>query len=256
MRITVLTENTTNGALPAEHGLSLYIETGERKILFDIGQSALFAENAEKLGIDLRSVDICVLSHGHYDHGGGLMRFLQINETAPVYMSRCAFEPHYNGEKYIGLDPALQGNEQIRFVDGAVTITEGISLFPLPDEALLSHIDPAGLSMIEGGEKLPEDFRHELYLLIEESSKRVLFSGCSHKGAVNIASHFHPDVFIGGFHLSKYPLDGTLDAIGDQLADLSAHYYTCHCTGTEQYEYLKSRMPALDYLSVGDSIKL
>ena len=119
MRITALAENTSvSDNFGAEHGLSLYIETDKHNILFDMGQTALFSENAEKLGIDLSMVDIAVLSHGHYDHGGGLKKFLSINDKAPVYINRYAFEPHYNGkEKYIGLDISLQDNERIIFTD-------------------------------------------------------------------------------------------------------------------------------------------
>ena len=101
MKITVLTENTSSCGLPCEHGLSLYIESNGKRILFDTGQTALFAENAERLGIDLSAVDICVISHGHYDHGGGLGRFLEINDRAPVYLSRHAFGSYFNAkEKY------------------------------------------------------------------------------------------------------------------------------------------------------------
>ncbi len=118
MRVTALTENTTEIGLRTEHGLSLYIETDDKKILFDSGQTELFAENAGHLGIDLSSVDMMILSHGHYDHGGGLKKFIEINKKAPIYMSRYAFEPHYNGtEKYIGLDSSLENSERIIFTD-------------------------------------------------------------------------------------------------------------------------------------------
>ena len=72
IKITVLVEDTKNENLPSAHGLSLYIETPENKILFDMGPNELFWENAEFLGIDLNTVDTAVISHGHYDHGGGL----------------------------------------------------------------------------------------------------------------------------------------------------------------------------------------
>ncbi len=116
MKITALIENTSARGLPTEHGLSLFVETAEHKFLFDMGQTDLFARNAETLGIALSKVDFAVLSHGHYDHGGGLNTFLALNDHAPVYMSRYAFEPHYNGtEKNIGLD---QGFHILYFMEG------------------------------------------------------------------------------------------------------------------------------------------
>ena len=92
MRIVTLMENTAcREDLAAEHGLSLYVQTDGCSLLFDAGQSAAFADNAEKLGVDLAEVKLAVLSHGHYDHGGGLKKFLEINDTAPVWMNPCAF---------------------------------------------------------------------------------------------------------------------------------------------------------------------
>ena len=94
MKISVLVENTSSEQeILSEHGLSLYIETEEHKILFDTGQSDDFAENSRSMGIDLSKADMVILSHGHYDHGGGLKRFLEINQTAPVYVSRHALCP-------------------------------------------------------------------------------------------------------------------------------------------------------------------
>ena len=129
MKITALTENTSENDLECEHGLSLFIETERHTVLFDMGQSELFAVNAEKLGLDLKKVDIAVLSHGHYDHGGGLRKFLDINDRAKVYMSRYAFEPHYNGtEKYIGLDVGLKNRSQFVYTDGVMEIEDGFTL--------------------------------------------------------------------------------------------------------------------------------
>ena len=84
MKVTVLSENTSACGLPSEHGLSLYVETNGRKLLFDTGQGDLFARNAEVLGVDLSAVGLAVISHGHYDHGGGLKTFLSLNDSAPV----------------------------------------------------------------------------------------------------------------------------------------------------------------------------
>ena len=253
MRLTVLTENTAcREGLTAEHGLSLYIETNGRHILFDAGQSDAFARNAPLLGIDPGRVDAAILSHGHYDHGGGLERFLQINSRAPVYIHPQAFGPHYNGSgKYIGLDPALRGCGRLIPAEDGLQIGPGMTLFsqiPCP-----FGIRPFGLCRKEEDVFLPEDFRHEQYLLVEEAGKRILISGCSHRGIQNILAHFRPDVLIGGFHFMK------LDPHGQELQDAAGYllsrpvtYYTGHCTGEAQFRVLKETLgPRLRALSTG-----
>ena len=130
MKITSLVENISeNENIGYEHGLSLFIETEKHNILFDMGQTDLFSENAEKLSIDLSSVDIAVLSHGHYDHGGGLSKFLLLNDKAKVYINKNAFGDYYNGtEKYIGLDKSLMGNSRIILTEDFYEIEKGLSL--------------------------------------------------------------------------------------------------------------------------------
>ena len=129
IKVTVLAENTPyNSNFACEHGLSLYIETEKHKILFDSGQTSIFSSNADLLGVDLSKVDVAVLSHGHYDHGGGLERFLEINKTAPIYINRNAFGKFYNGtEKYIGLAETLRSN-QIVLVDDELKIDDELTL--------------------------------------------------------------------------------------------------------------------------------
>ena len=258
MKITCLAENTAvNDGFGCEHGLSLFIETGTHRILFDMGQTDLFAENAEKLGIDLASADFAVLSHGHYDHGGGLARFLELNRTAPVYLSRYAFEPHYNGmQKYIGLDTALCGHPRLVFTEDFVDLGYGMALYSCNSAEKSYDLGSFGLNMIENGAFVPDDFRHEQYLLIEENGRKILFSGCSHKGVMDIADWFAPDVLIGGFHFSKLPLDDTLTEYARILNCHPKVYYTCHCTGTEAFAHMKPQMERLHALSAGQTLIL
>ena len=255
MKITALIENTSARGLPTEHGLSLFVEAKSVRFLFDMGQTDLFARNAETLGSDLTTVDFAVLSHGHYDHGGGLNTFLALNDHAPVYMSRFAFEPHYNGtEKYIGLDQDLKSSNRLVLVDEDMPIAEGITVYGCHHAPKVVDFGSCGLNMIQDGRMTEDDFRHEQYLLVVENGKRILFSGCSHRGILNIMHWFRPDICIGGFHLSKLPLDETLAGYAKALDAYPTAYYTGHCTGTAQYQFMKERMRNLHYLSVGDSI--
>lgn len=256
MKITALIENTTEYKLPVEHGLSLYIETEQHTILFDTGQGDLFAKNAESLGVDLGKVDIAVLSHGHYDHGGGLGTFLNANKKAPVYISRYAFGDYHNGEKYIGLDKSLEESDRIIFTDGITKISDGLTLYSCNEKEKALDLGSFGLTMLKDGREVPDDFIHEHYLLIEENGRRVLISGCSHKGVVNIQEWFKPDVLIGGFHFSKLPLDSKLESYAKMLNKYNTHYYTCHCTGVEQYKYMKRFMDNLDYISIGKTVTI
>ncbi len=258
MKITALTENISlSESIGAEHGLSLYIETDNYRILFDMGQTSLFAENAAKLGVDLTKVDLAVLSHGHYDHGGGLETFLEINKTAKVYLSRYAFGEHYNGtEKYIGLDKSLQGSDRLAFVGDEMRIDSSLSLYSCNKNEKKHDLGSFGLNMKIGDEFLPDDFRHEQYLLIEENGKRVLISGCSHKGIMDIVSWFEPDVLVGGFHYSKLALDEKLEEYSRLLSCHKTSYYTCHCTGAEQFDFMQKIIPQLSYLHCGESVIL
>ena len=253
MKITVLAENVSyREDCKAEHGLSLYIETENRTILFDMGQTDLFAKNAAVLGCDLKRVDTAILSHGHYDHGGGLPAFLNINDHAHVYLSRFAFGEYYHGEdRYIGLDTSLRKHKRLRPVPDKLILDEAHSLHSCN---LLPRSFDMGISDLtekEKGKFIPDRYLHEQYLLVKENGKRILISGCSHKGVLNLVSWFSPDVFVGGFHFSSIPEGDKLKNAAKLLSKRNTDYYTCHCTGVPQYEYMQKWMKRLRYVSVG-----
>jgi len=264
MKIYVLAENTTaSDALGAEHGLSLLIETNKHRILFDTGKSTLFAENAEKMGLDLGTVDIAVLSHGHYDHGGGLAHFLAINQNATVYMHKLAAGAHFAADgRYIGIDPTLASHPRVVLVEHALKIDDTLQLKDLNALQLPLGESAAGMLVEKDGERHPDAFLHEQYLSINENGRHVLVSGCSHKGIFNIVNATRPDVLVGGFHFMKIDTESTHGSA--TLADAAARllsfptaYYTCHCTGEAQFATLKHHMgDRLTYLSTGTVIEL
>ena len=271
MIIKTLIENTSiSEGFCSEHGLSLYIETKKHKILFDTGASGLFLQNAKKLDINISDIDHLIISHGHYDHGGGLRSFLKENTKAKVFLHSLAFEKHYSLRQndnlvFIGLDEDLKENKQIKLISDNFIIDTGIEIIsniaqkePLPksNKNLFKEIN---------GQMINDKFLHEQNLIIEENGKSLLITGCAHNGIINILKHFHslkgqmPDFVIGGFHLSSSSGinedSETIDNIAKYLIDTKAKFYTCHCTGQEPYKRLKTIMGnTIDYLAAGSEI--
>lgn len=263
MKIYVLSENTASAeGFACEHGLSLYIEFAGRRLLFDTGASSIFAENAAKMGVDLSKVDACILSHGHQDHGGGLAKFMEINATAPIYVQRQAFVPHFNdADKDISIEPQLQASPRIVYVDDTMELDEHMLIDCKPAAAPAYAINAYGLQMCKEGSLKPDDFLHEQYLVLEEQGKRVLFSGCSHRGILNLLQWFQPDIVVGGFHFFKLRLEeprdrAYLQTAAKLLQQTRGELYTCHCTGMPQYAFLKESLPELKYLAAGAIIEL
>lgn len=258
MEITVLVENTNKDeSYGAEHGLSLFVRTQKYNILFDMGQTTLFLENARKLGVDLASVDFAVLSHGHYDHGGGLEAFLEINKKAYVFVNENAFGRFYNAEdRYIGLERSLNSHPRIVPIAEGYTIEKDITIDSCKNKIKKHDFGNFGLKKETALGLVADDFCHEQYLCIVENGKKVVFSGCAHRGVLNIMDWLKPDVFIGGFHISKIKDKAVLNDFVHAMNACDADYYTCHCTGMEQYLYMKRHMPRLFYLSSGETIMI
>ncbi|MEA4832413.1 MAG: MBL fold metallo-hydrolase [Oscillospiraceae bacterium] len=272
MIIKVLSENTSiSEKLSCEHGLSLYIETVNHRLLFDTGASGLFAENAVKLGVDLKKVDTVIISHGHYDHGGGLRTFLDINKNAKVYFQEKAFEKHYSnrsgGEKaYIGLDEALLTNDRFIFCTDRLKIDDELELFSGVKAEILVPSGNADLFKKTGDIFIQDDFAHEQNLIINEGNITLLIAGCAHNGIINIVGQFNknnghmPDYVLGGFHLyskgtKQNEAPDMVDKIGKFLLETNSKYYTCHCTGMESYNRLKAVMrEKIDYISTGNQL--
>ncbi len=261
MKIISLVENVASNGCKAKHGLSLYIETKNHRLLFDLGPDETLFENAGRLGVDLRAVDTVIISHGHNDHGGALARFLEINNTAAVYVQAQAFKPHYVAALIkipIGLEKPLAQHPQVRLLHGDHKIDNELFLFTVPSHPLL----PSPTNNVLYEENARDAFLHEQNLLIFEDPV-TLVMGCGHAGVVNImekAKEFAPACCVGGFHLFDPVLRRTapkelLESIAERLnAYENTRFYTCHCTGEKAFAFLSERVPRLSYLACGQTL--
>ena len=199
MKIVTLLENTSRrSGLAAARGLSLYLETARRKVLFDMGPDASFLENARALGVDISAVDAAVLSHGHSDHGGGLAAFCKANQQAKIYLRREALGAYYAvlpGQEpgYVGLPPeAGDLAERFAYTGALERLDQGLTLFSgVEDQPSLRAAAPKLQEKTMEGFR-PDGFAHEQHLLAEENGKAVLLAGCGHLGIVNILRAAEP----------------------------------------------------------------
>lgn len=273
LKITALVENTSiSKEYRSIHGLSLYIETEKHRILFDVGPDDTFVYNARKMRIDLSLVDTVIISHGHFDHGGGLKKLLEINNTAKIYFSKSAFEPHYIkvlGFAFnIGLDKKLLPNDRFIFADDLTVIDEELTLFSNVSTELYPTKTNGALYAKKQKKLAADDFSHEQNLIIKSGENHILVCGCAHAGIVNIlgkaesVASCEMSTVIGGFHLynpptRKYESDELINDIAKALDGRNARYYTGHCTGIKAFELMMTALgDRLHYLATGCEINL
>lgn len=257
MKIINLVEDTKSGDCLNEHGLSFYIETKKHKLLVDSGATDLFLHNADVLGVDLTQVDTFVLSHGHYDHAGGLTAFTKINPHAKVYMKESAGGDYYHllpgNEKYIGMDKRILEWPQIIRVKETLRIDDELFLFSNFIKKGCPTWSNQELKRKVGNVYIQDDFAHEQCLVISQGEQRLLMSGCAHNGILSILEGYlslfgdYPDMVISGFHMMKKKdyTEEEVDCIqqtAHELAKTKTLFYTGHCTGQRAYAIMKDIM--------------
>ncbi len=247
MKITTLIDNIVyKTGLVSEHGFSVYIESGDKKILFDTGQTGIFTKNASYLGIDISSIDYCILSHGHFDHTGGLFEFCKINSKAKILLKREALLQKCNSKKIYNGIPFSSNifDNRIVFTNEGYKITEEIII--IPEIKIYNSTDTHMKNMLikKGNEFIPDEFEDEQFLILKKADNIIIISGCSHRGITNIvksaADRFKlpVELVIGGFHLNGEE-EETVIRIIDELNCLNiSQIGVSHCTGVEKYPVL------------------
>lgn len=269
MFIKVLIENTVEKERPElkpQHGISLYLETLGKKMLFDVGQNHLFLENARKLAVPVEAVDGVIISHGHYDHGGGLEPFFRKNSRGMVFLNKNCFTPLYarrtTGElKYIGLNVEMVSSHPGRV--GVISETYG-SIAPGISLLANTHYNgfrpSGGIFLKKNNDRYEaDDFKHELVLVVSEPDGDVVFTGCSHSGVTNMLRSYRAyfprrtlKALVGGFHLAD-PSSGRMIESEKKIRELAEdirsfrprRVFTGHCTGDEAFQVLSQELGAV-----------
>lgn len=258
--VTILMENTARGrGILGEHGLSYYIQYAGRHILFDTGQTDALLHNARQLHIDLTRVDTIVLSHGHYDHVGGLPAVLQLAPNA-----RLIFHPKATARKF-SLGPDRQTRPaSIPFLDTelannphphTVTSDQPFEIFPglwttgeVPRTN--DYEDTGGDFFLDADAARPDPIADDMSLFFHTDKGLVVLLGCAHAGLINTLTHItnftgttHLHAVIGGMHLlhaGPERLRRTFDALRPWNIQCLA---PCHCTGTHAIAAFRQAFP-------------
>lgn len=245
--ITVLAENTAQGmGVLGEHGLSLWIETPETCVLFDTGQGLALPHNAERLSIDLGCADAVVLSHGHYDHTGGLAYALGQAPRAKLFLHPSALIPRFtcrDGKaREIGIPAHIRGaveerRTSITWTRGPTEVAPGMFVTgPIPRRS--GFEDTGGPFFLDADGTVPDPIEDDQAVWVETPGGVVVLLGCAHSGVVNTLDYIREQTgrkpiqaVAGGMHLGSASDERMARTIAS-LSQLSIEgIWPCHCTG-------------------------
>jgi len=258
--VTTLVNNTAPDDLQSEHGLSFWIEYNGKNILFDTGQTNIIETNAKQIGIDLANTDTVILSHGHYDHTGGMSTVFAAAKMATLYLHPRAMDLKYSQKpdrvKMIGMSDATK--EIIRSVKtkGKLVWTERpTEVFPglfvtgtIPRKT--SFEDTGGDFYLDESCNKPDELLDDQAIFFKAHNELVVLLGCGHSGVVNTLDYIsmltgekHIHAVLGGMHLlhaCPKRIDRTIEAIRKyDIQELGP----AHCTGKNATEMFNEAFP-------------
>ena len=260
-KLTILCENSV--AVPigviGEHGFACYVETEQGNYLFDTGQGFAIVQNAIALKKDLDAIEAIMISHGHYDHTGGLPAVLRIKGRVGVYGHPDIFVERiwsFEGKtRFIGIQHTRSYLESLgadfRLGSEMIEIGPGVFLTgEIPRKSEFEKGDANMIACLANGEKIqPDPLKDDLSLVIDSDKGLILVLGCAHAGMINIIEYAMEKMnrdkihaIIGGTHLgfsSEEQFDETLKVIDKYKIDLLG---VSHCTGLPKASMLHAKL--------------
>jgi len=250
VKVTVVVENTAggDGTIP-EHGICFWIDTGSTLVIFDTGQGGALLNNARILEIPLEQAESVALSHGHYDHTGGLKTVMHLSRNPKVYAHPATFQPKFACNEHgqsrsIGMPPMSE--KSVRELAGDVIFTTrptqiADSLFVTGEIPRVTEFeDPGGPFFLDEGCTKSDPFLDDQALFFESSRGTVVLLGCAHAGVINTILYIQQlmegkpiHAVMGGMHLlsaSRGRMDSTIEYLSRINPDLLG---PAHCTGSE-----------------------
>lgn len=258
LSLTILSDNNAAECCTAEHGFAALIETGTCTVLFDTGRENVLLPNATALGVDLSEIRQLVLSHGHYDHTGGVCDVLSLAPEADVYLHPGAFRKRYSIREGMAKPTFMPDKVSATLAalpDGRMNFIEQPSVLPCgagitgPVPRQTGFEDTGGPFFLDIEGSVPDPIEDDLSIWFETHDGLVLIAGCCHSGIVNtlryvteLTGRNRIAALIGGFHLSTASPERLNRTVEELNAFDIGRIVPCHCTGETAALYFRRNL--------------
>lgn len=248
-KIVILNNDESKPPFLNEHGFSALIEKVGYFLLFDTGNSDIFIKNIELLNINPKDIKDIVISHGHYDHSGGLRFLLKKEDKYNVYLRKEIFKNKFRSDKFIGIEwEKLEEIFDFKLIED-IKYKIFNSIYAYGPAPLVNEYEEPDkeFQLIDNNGKRRDYFEEELNLIIDDEDGLILITGCAHRGIANIVKgvldNFNKKikVLLGGFHLYNSPIK-KIEKIVNFFNEVQIEkVIPCHCTGDKAISVFKDK---------------